>query len=271
MSNPSAVAPALPEYSPHPLSEIFPPMGAEGLAALTEDIKTNRLKEPIWLFEGRILDGNNRYRACLKISYPFKDDDFRQFDPKVLGDPLAFVVSANLHRRHLNESQRAGIAARLVTSKLGYNQYNRAGITNEKAAKLLGVSEATVKMAKAVAEKAAPEVLEKVQKGELRLNAATQLPASPRTNKPPNLRGSKLRRRRRRKLRKLPEPGPPAAEEPAANQKMKALEEFKSKWIVLDEMQRRAFVISFYTELAELVAYQQEQQAMIGGATANVG
>jgi len=146
------------ELSPHPLSEVFPRMDKGELDILAEDIKRNGLKEPITLFEGKILDGNNRYRACLKIGYRSKEGDIRQFDIKTHGDPLAFVVSANLHRRHLNESQRATVAARLVNSKLGSNQYNRDSVTNEKAAQMLGVSEATVKVAKDIATKASPEI-----------------------------------------------------------------------------------------------------------------
>ena len=61
-----AATKAMDERSPHSLSVIFPRMGEVELAALAEDIKTNRLKEPMWLFEDKILDGNNRYRACLK-------------------------------------------------------------------------------------------------------------------------------------------------------------------------------------------------------------
>ena len=183
--------------------------------ALVEDIKTNRLKEPIWLFEGRILDGNNRYRACLKISYQFKETDFRTFDPKA--DALAFVVSANLHRRHLNESQRAAIAARLVNTKLGYNQYNGATVTNEKAAKLLGVSEATVKTAKKVAEKAAPEIFEKVQKGELRLNAATQLLSKPKDQQAVELAKIEAEKKAKAEAAKAQRAEKAEGTEPAAN------------------------------------------------------
>src|SRR5262249_49847392 len=125
------------ELTAHPLSEIFPRMGSVELDALAEDIKANGLKEAIWLFEKKILDGNNRYSAGLKIGHRFKETDYREFDPKVQGDPLAFVVSQNLHRRHLTESQRATIAATLVTTKLGFNQYTRSTVTNAQAAKML--------------------------------------------------------------------------------------------------------------------------------------
>jgi hypothetical protein len=59
------------ELSAHPLSELFPRMDKEELETLAEDIKANGLKEAIWLFEDKILDGNNRYSAGLKIGYRF--------------------------------------------------------------------------------------------------------------------------------------------------------------------------------------------------------
>ena len=215
------------EYSAHPHSEIFPRMEDVELAGLAEDIKANRLREPIWLYEDKILDGNNRYRACLKIAYPLKEGDFRQFDPKTQGEPLAFVVSANLHRRHLNESQRAAIAAGLVSSKLGYNRYNKAvrdGVTNEAAAKMLGVSEAIVKMAKVVADKAAPEIFEKVQKGELRLAAAKQIVGKPKHQQAAELARIKAESEERKaaakaaKAANAPKTSNATKKEPEANQ-----------------------------------------------------
>ena len=250
------------------------------LAGLAEDIKANKLREPIWLYEDKILDGNNRYRACLKIAYPLKEGDFRQFDPKTQGEPLAFVVSANLHRRHLNESQRAAIAAGLVSSKLGYNRYNKAvrdGVTNEAAAKMLGVSEAIVKMAKVVADKAAPEIFEKVQKGELRLAAAKQIVGKPKHQQAAELARIKAESEERKAAAKAakagnaPKTSNATKKEPEANQKMRALDDFITKWAGFDEMQRRAFVMKLEVELAGLLEYVREQKALLGDATANVG
>jgi hypothetical protein len=148
----------------HPLADIFPLMEGEEFDALVQDIKDNWLREPITLYEGAILDGRNRYRAVIKAGFQhrLKDENFRTYPGS---DPLGLVVSANLHRRHLTESQRALIAARIVTTKLGDNQFNKPGITNKQAATMLGVSEATVKMAKDVVQKATPEIKEKVAEG----------------------------------------------------------------------------------------------------------
>jgi hypothetical protein len=260
------------ELNAHPLSVIFPRMGKAELDTLAEDIKANGLKEAIWLFEDKILDGNNRYRAGLQIACRFKETDFRQFDPKVQGDPLTFVVSQNLHRRHLTESQRASIAATLVTTKLGYNQYNRASVTNAQAAKMLGVSVATVKMAKEVAQKATPEIKEKVEKGELRLGAAKEVIEKPKEQQLAELARIVKEREERKQAAKAEREAKTAktgaAKAAKANQAMKELDEFKKKWASFNEMQRRGFVGTFIDDLEKLIQHEREQQAVIG-PTAN--
>src|SRR5262245_11343514 len=51
-------------YEVHPLAEIFPPLEGPAFDALVADIMGRGLQEPIWLYENKILDGRNRYRAC---------------------------------------------------------------------------------------------------------------------------------------------------------------------------------------------------------------
>jgi len=97
----------------HPLANVFPLLEGEEFDALVADIQASGLCEPVWLYEGQILDGRNRYRACQVLGIECATRDY-------LGnDPLAFVLSMNLQRRHLDESQRAMIAARLATMRQG--------------------------------------------------------------------------------------------------------------------------------------------------------
>src|SRR3990167_5921459 len=100
----------------HPLADLFPLLEGVEFAALAEDIRLHGLHEPITLHpDGRILDGRNRYLACLEAD---RDPRFTTWSGADGGE-LAFVISANLRRRHLNETQRAGVAARLANMRQG--------------------------------------------------------------------------------------------------------------------------------------------------------
>jgi ParB-like chromosome segregation protein Spo0J len=90
-------------------------LAEERLHELAQDIKDRGLLDPIMLYEGQILDGRGRYRACKIVAVQPKFEDY------VGDDALSFVVSRNLHRRHLTESQRAMVAARLADLKRGAN------------------------------------------------------------------------------------------------------------------------------------------------------
>jgi hypothetical protein len=88
------------------------------------------LIDPITLADGKILDGRNRYRAMRFIDPDFSPDTAPKMFVKFDGDsPTEFVISKNLHRRHLNESQRALIAARLALANPA-----KKGSPNPKAA-----------------------------------------------------------------------------------------------------------------------------------------
>ncbi len=89
----------------HPLSELFPLMQGREFDELVADVKANGLREPIWTYEGQILDGRNRWRACEAAQLAHRP--MREYTGE---DPVSFVVSLNLHRRHLDESQRQVVA-----------------------------------------------------------------------------------------------------------------------------------------------------------------
>ncbi len=98
---------------PHLYANIFPLLEGEALDSLVDDIRANGLLEPITIHEGLILDGRNRYRACEAAGI---EPQFLKFDGD---DPLGFVLSLNVHRRHLSESQRGMVVAKLETLKHG--------------------------------------------------------------------------------------------------------------------------------------------------------
>lgn len=92
-------------YELHPLCTLFPRVEGESFDALVSDIRANGLREPITLHDGMILDGGNRYRACLAAGV---EPTFATFTG---GNIVSFVLSANLHRRHLSAGQQAAIVA----------------------------------------------------------------------------------------------------------------------------------------------------------------
>lgn len=93
------------KYELHPLCTLFPRIEGAEFDALVADVKANGLRQPIVLHDGMILDGGNRYRACVEAGVK---PSFVKFD----GDNLvSFVLSANLHRRHLSTGQQAAIVA----------------------------------------------------------------------------------------------------------------------------------------------------------------
>lgn len=196
----------MPALEDHPLACIFPLMGDADLAALADDIDANGLRDAVWLYEGKILDGRNRYRACV----------LKDVDPRVEHyrgkDPLGFVISKNLHRRHLTESQRAMVAANIATAKAGDNQHGEVGgnsprPTNTQAAEMLGVSPDLVKDAKAVKTHGTPELVEAVESGEVTVSAAAEVAKLPKADQ-----------------EKLVEAGPAAVKSAAKNQRAKKKE-----------------------------------------------
>jgi ParB-like chromosome segregation protein Spo0J len=100
-------------WLPHPMAELFPSMSAADLAAFTADIRAHGVREPIWLYEGKILEGRHRYRACIALG---RECPTREYAGD---DPLGFVVSKNRHRRHLSQSHRALVAAKLANMRQG--------------------------------------------------------------------------------------------------------------------------------------------------------
>jgi N6-adenosine-specific RNA methylase IME4 len=152
----------------HPLAEIFPLLDGEAFAALVADIRAHGLHEPIVVHEGKILDGRNRFRACEQAGVAPRFESYKG------NDPLGYVISLNLKRRHLSESQRAMVAASIATLKLGANQHSE-GPSIEGASRLLNVGHASVERAKIVQREGAPELVQAVESGTVKVSVAADI------------------------------------------------------------------------------------------------
>ena len=92
----------------HPIADVWPMMDADKLQELADDIGKNGQLVPVWIYDGMILDGRNRYAACKMAGIEPKTQTYT-------GDePTAFAVSMNDKRRHMAAGVRAAVAVELL-------------------------------------------------------------------------------------------------------------------------------------------------------------
>lgn len=162
----------------HEYANLFPMMQQPDLMRLSEDIKERGQSDRIVTLDGKILDGRNRYQACLINGIT---PEFQQYAGN---DPLGFVISHNLHRRHLDESQRGMVAAKLANLNVGNPNLNTSndviGVSQTQVADMLNVSVPTVQRAKKVIKDGIPELQDMVDSGEVSAAAASEIAKLPR-------------------------------------------------------------------------------------------
>jgi len=177
----------------HPIACIFPMLGDDQLADLADDIKQHGQREPVVMFEGQVLDGRNRWLACKMQGI---EPQTREFVGS-RSDALDFVWSTNVHRRHLNSGQAsvalikrekldvefadAVQAMREAAPKGGRPSLTKPSPkmdevnqrrTDHKLAEAAGTSRTYVAKARKIVEQA-PELAEKVERGEMTLSQAS--------------------------------------------------------------------------------------------------
>lgn len=176
----------------HPAACIFPMLPEDKLAELADDIEKNGQREAILILDGKILDGRNRSCACqLKGIKPVTKIVTN------IEDPVAYVLSLNLHRRHLTPSQASMCAARareLYEQQAKERQAENAKRNNSKlenlppletssardaAGKAFGVSGKSVDFAKKVLDKGIPELAKAVDEGRMAVSTAAILATEP--------------------------------------------------------------------------------------------
>lgn len=97
----------------HELSADFGDMSEENFENLMHGIEKNGIVDPIIrIHEGQILDGWHRYSACKELNH-LRKLRFKIWQEDTEGDPLDFVCSRNLDRRHYTPAQRAQVAVRI--------------------------------------------------------------------------------------------------------------------------------------------------------------
>lgn len=184
----------------HPAANLFPALWITDepeFKKLCDDIAANGLIEPIWIHDGQIIDGRNRYMACLEMNV---NPRFRDWNGEC-GSVTQFVISLNLNRRHLNSSQRAMIAfhalplfeaeakerQRLAGEQHGRGMGEKVPVivpeaikqdSRDLAAASVGVSGKYVSDIKAISKKA-PELLKKIEAGTITIPEAKRQMCEP--------------------------------------------------------------------------------------------
>ena len=101
------------ELTFHPLADMFPLMEGEEFDGLVADIDAHGQREPIILYEGMILDGRNRYRACREIALSPWTAKFEHI-ASTNDNAEAYVISKNIHRRHLTTEKKRELLTKLI-------------------------------------------------------------------------------------------------------------------------------------------------------------
>jgi len=179
------------QFEFHEAANIFP-LDDEHLDQLAADIKANGQHVPIEILDGKIVDGRRRSLACrIAGVQPVTRAD----SP---ADPVQYVLSLNLHRRHLTPSQASMCAARASEiyerqakerQKVRKGEQAGASVENlpqletgparDAAGKAFGVSGKSVDHAKRVIEKGIPELAKAVDSGRMAVSTAAILATEP--------------------------------------------------------------------------------------------
>ena len=157
----------------HPVAELFPMLPKAELDELANDIRDNGLQIPIVVQGDTLIDGRNRMEACriAKVKPEFKE--------YTGDDPVAFIIGANIHRRHLKPGQAAMIAEKIATMPHGGDMVSKRSanlqiaVSVENAAKMLNVSPRLVADARLISNES-PDLADAVMRGEMSVNKAKQ-------------------------------------------------------------------------------------------------
>lgn len=191
------------EYEIHPMAAALPSITGVEYIQLFESIKEHGQRVPIVLYEGRVVDGRNRLRACQELDIEPDVTDWVPPNPigtknMIEDDLMEWIIDVNVNRRHLTPSQRAMAAADIANARVGKSkkcsqdddilpigrinedeQPAEPEVTRKTAAEKLGVSERSVARAAKVKKKAVAAVAEAVKDGTITVHKAEQIAELP--------------------------------------------------------------------------------------------
>ena len=155
----------------HAATSIFPAMGEAEFQELKADIAKNGLRQPILVYRNQVIDGRERMRACseLGIEPQYKAVDVTE---KTVAE---YIVSMNLKRRHLNDSQRAMVANSLAQLGKGKRANTAQAVTQAQASQMLNVSVDSIQRARIVEKNGIPALVQAVENGKLDVTNASSL------------------------------------------------------------------------------------------------
>ncbi len=192
----------------HEAACIFTTMTEMQIESLAKDIETNGLIVPISVMDGRIMDGRNRWMACSKISKT----------PKTIivnpTDPIAYVLSMNRERRHLDDGQAAMTGARGKElnerqakermqagggdKKSGKDNcphpISNKGQARDKASEAVGVSDRQVDRPSKALTLESKALIEACDKGEMAVSAVAKLAVLPKAIQSEVIKQARMRR-----------------------------------------------------------------------------
>lgn len=156
----------------HPIASIFPAMSEAEFEKLKADIAENGQRESIVYWNQMLVDGRHRLRACQELNIEPMEVELEPSD-----DPVAYAVSTNLNRRHLKQSQRAMIAAKMATMGEGRPSKTRSNdlFNQDDAAAMLSVSVPTLKRAKYVLDHGSQSLIDAVERTDITVAMAAKL------------------------------------------------------------------------------------------------
>jgi hypothetical protein len=168
----------------HPLCTYFPRMSEAEFISLKDNLQDNGQIHPIYTLDGMILDGGNRYRALCELG----------IIPVIIeytgANPAQFILSTNLHRRHLTQGQSAAIVSASqswINAQADSQLSSTAQLdTAISRAKQSGVGHRTQQLADKLVKEAPAELVKEVLDGKKSLNKAIKeiTPAKPVIVKP---------------------------------------------------------------------------------------